>query len=55
MHISINDYHIKPTYAELIQEAVINPTDTVKYPNIIAAQLRNTPQLTRFGDESFLI
>ena len=54
MHNSIQDYHITPTYAELIQEAVIHPTATIKYPNIIATPLRNTPQLTRFNDESCL-
>jgi hypothetical protein len=54
MNISIKDYHRKPTYDELIQEAVIHPTETIKYPNRIATQLRTTPQLTRFDDESFL-
>jgi hypothetical protein len=54
MNISLKDYHRKPTYDELIQEAVIHPTETIKYPNRIATQLRNTPQLTRFDDESFL-
>jgi hypothetical protein len=54
MSISIKDYHRKPTSDELIQEAVIHPTETIKYPNRIATQLRNTPQLTRFDDESFL-
>ena len=54
MSISVKGYHRKPTYEELIQEAVIHPTDTIKYPNRMATQLRNTPQLTRFDDESFL-
>ena len=54
MSFSVKGYHRKPTYYELIQEAVINPTETIKYPNRIATQLRNTPQLTRFDDESFL-
>jgi hypothetical protein len=54
MNNSIKDYHRKPTYEELIQEAIINPTDMIKYPNIIATQLRNTPQLTRFDDEIVL-
>jgi hypothetical protein len=54
MSISIKDYHKKPTYDELIREAVIHPTETIKYPNRIATQLRTTPQLTRFDDESFL-
>ena len=51
---SVKGYHRQPTYDELIQEAVIHPTETIKYPNRIATQLRNTPQLTRFDDESFL-
>ena len=54
MNISVKGYHRKPTYDELIQEAFINPTETIKYPNKIATQVRNTPQLTRFDDESFL-
>ena len=54
MNSSVKGYHRKPTYDELIQEAVINPTEKIKYPNRIATQLRNTAQLTRFDDESFL-
>ena len=54
MNSSVKGYHRKPTYDELIQEAVINPTETIKYPNRIATQLRNTAQLTRFDDESYL-
>ena len=54
MNISLKDYHRIPTYTDLIQEAVIHPTETIKYPNIIATQLRNTPQLTRFDDEIVL-
>ena len=54
MNNSIKDYHRKPTYDELIQEAIIHPTDIIKYPNRIATQLRNSPQLTRFDDEAFL-
>jgi N-acetyl-beta-hexosaminidase len=54
MNISNQDYHIKPTYEELSQEAGINPTDKIKYPNVIATQLINTPQLTIFDDEDLL-
>jgi hypothetical protein len=54
MNNSIKDYHRKPTYEELMQETIINPTEMLKYPNIIATQLRNTPQLTRFDDEIFV-
>ena len=38
----------------MIQEAIIHPTETIKYPHRIATQSRNTPQLTRFDDEIFL-
>ena len=54
MSFSVKGYHRKPTYDELIQEAVMNPTETIRYPNRIATPLRHTPQLTRFYDESFL-
>ena len=54
MHNSIKDYHRNPTYAELIKEAIIHPTETIKYPNIIATQLRNTPQVTRVDDDNCL-
>ena len=54
MNSSIRGYHRKPTYAELLQEAVINPTETIKYPTMITTQLINTPHLTRFHDEDLL-
>ena len=54
LNTSLEDYHRIPTYAEFTQEAVTHPTETIKYPNIIAAQLRNNPQLTRFDDEIVL-
>ena len=54
MNSSIKDYHRQPTYDELIQEAIIHPTDTIKYPNRIATQLGNTQQSTRFDDENVL-
>ena len=54
MNSSIRGYHRKPTYAELLQEAVINPTETIKYPTMITTQLINTPHLTRFDDEDLL-
>ena len=31
MHSSLKDFHRTPPYAELIQEAVIHPTETIKY------------------------
>ena len=54
MSHSIKDYHRKPTYDELIEEASIHPTDMIKYPDRIATHLRTTPQLSRFVDEIFL-
>ena len=54
MHNSIKDLDRKPTYDNLIQEAIIHPNETIKYPHRIAKQLINTPQLTRFDDEDFL-
>ena len=54
MNISLEDYHRIPTYAEFIQEAVIHATETIKYNNIIATQLRTTQQLTRFDGENCL-
>ena len=53
MNNSIQDYHGKPRHDELFQEAIIHPAETIKYPNRIATQLRNTPHLTRFGDVCF--
>ena len=50
-NISLKDYHRIPTHAELIQQAVIHPTETINHPNRTATQLRTTLQLTRFDDE----
>jgi hypothetical protein len=47
-------YHRKPTYAEIVKEAITNPTDKIALPDRQATQLRNTPQLTRYDDESML-
>ncbi len=47
-------YHKKPTYDEMVKESITNPTDKIALPDREATQLRNTPQLTRFDDESFL-
>ena len=38
MNNSLKDYHIKPTYAELSQEAIIHPTEPIEYPCVIATQ-----------------
>ena len=47
-------YHRKPTYAEIVKETITNPTDKIALPDRQATQLRNTPQLTRYDDESLL-
>ena len=38
MNNSLNCYQIKPTYAELSQEASIHPTEPIKYPCVKATQ-----------------
>ena len=47
-------YHRRPTYAEMVKESITNPTDKIALPDREATQLRNTPQLTRYDDESLL-
>ena len=47
-------YHKKPTYDEVVKESITNPTDKIGLPDRMATQLRNTPQLTRYDDESLL-
>ncbi len=47
-------YHKKPTYEEMVKESITNPTDKIALPDREATQLRNTPQLTRYDDESLL-
>ncbi len=47
-------YHKKPTYDEMVKESITNPTDKIGLPDRMATQLRNTPQLTRYDDESLL-
>ena len=52
MNNSINDLHGQPTYDGLIQEAMINPTESITYPNKIAMRFINTPHLTIFDDDA---
>ncbi len=47
-------YHKRPTYEEIVKETITNPTDKIALPDRQATQLRNTPQLTRYDDESLL-
>ena len=42
--------HRRPTYDEVIYDAILNPTDKIKLPDRMATQLRNTHQLTRFDE-----
>ena len=48
------DYHKKPTYAEIVKSTITNPKDKIDLPDRYATRLRNTPQMTRYDDESFL-
>ena len=54
MNIDKLEYHKRPTYAELIRDTITNPKDKIALPDRYATQLRNTPQMTRYDDESFL-
>jgi hypothetical protein len=38
----------------MVKESITNPTDKIALPDRLATQLRNTPQLTRYDDESLL-
>jgi hypothetical protein len=46
--------HKVPTNDEIIRDTVIAPKDRIALPDRMATQLRNSPQLTRFDDESDL-
>jgi hypothetical protein len=46
--------HKVPTYDATIRDTVISPKDKIALPDRMAMQLRNSPQLTRFDDESDL-
>ncbi len=54
MNINKLEYHKRPTYAELVRDTITNPKDKIVLPDRYATQLRNTPQLTRYDDETFL-
>ncbi len=53
MQLQKTAYHKKPTYDEMVKESITHPTDNIGLPDRQATQLRNTPQLTRYDDESF--
>ncbi len=53
MQMQKDNYHKKPTYAEIVKQTITNATDKIALPDREATQLRNTPQLTRYDDESF--
>jgi hypothetical protein len=50
----VNSYnynmHRVPTYAEIIEEAIIHPVDKIKLPDRQALFIRNLPQMTRFDE-----
>jgi hypothetical protein len=54
MNLNKLEYHKRPTYAELVRDTITNPKDKIALPDRYATQLRNTPQMTRYDDESFL-
>ena len=45
--------HKKPTYEELIRQSR-DPNDKISLPDRMATQLRNTPQMTKFDDDTHL-
>ena len=45
--------HKKPTYEEMIRLSM-DPNDKIALPDRMATQLRNTPQLTKFDDDTHL-
>ena len=54
MNINKIDFHRKPTYAEMVKSTITNPKDKIDLPDRYATRLRNTPQMTRYDDETFL-
>ena len=45
--------HKKPTYEESIRQSM-DPNDKIALPDRMATRLRNTPQLTKFADDTYL-
>ena len=45
--------HKKPTYEELIRQSM-DPNDKIALPDRMATRLRNTPQLTKFDDDTYV-
>ena len=54
MDFSKKVMHNVPTYDELVRDIISNPTDNIALPDRMAMILRNTPQLTRFDDATYL-
>ncbi len=54
MNINKLEYHKRPTYADMVRGTITNPTDKIALPDRMATQIRNTPQMTRYDDESFI-
>jgi hypothetical protein len=46
----VYNMHKVPTYAEIIEEAIIHPVDKIKLPDRQALFIRNLPQMTRFDE-----
>jgi hypothetical protein len=46
--------HKAPTYDELIRDTITDPKDRIALPDRMATQLRNTPQLTKYDDDTYL-
>ena len=44
--------HKVPTYDELVRDTITDPKDRIALPNRMATQLRNTPQRTRFDEDT---
>jgi hypothetical protein len=43
-----------PTYDELSRDTITDPTDRIALPDRMAMQMRNTPQHTKFDDDTYL-
>ena len=46
--------HNVPTYDELVRDTITDPKGRMALPNRMATQLRNTPQLSKFDDDTYL-
>ena len=46
----VSNMHRVPTYGEIIEEAILHPTDKIQLPDRQATFIRNLPQMTRFDE-----